>query len=134
MLQGEMLAVSPWESHFDERLFGTGAAEFNPHREGLQGAPLGAVPGVAGLSGFTFGGGWFRCLSADRLWQQHCAGDPFTLARREAQFTCHNSSACSDYSAVLPCCKGCFVPGSHSVVCKAFMALLFLLSCPAAKG
>eukprot|EP00891_Asterochloris_glomerata_P009301 jgi/Astpho2/9301/Aster-x0850 len=59
--KGEMLAVSPWESHFDERLFGTGAAEFNPHREGLQGAPLGAVPGVAGLSGFTFGGGWFRC-------------------------------------------------------------------------
>ena len=64
MLQGEMLAVSPWESHFDERLYGTDAAEFNPHREGLQGAPLGSVPGVAGLSGFTFGGGWFRCLPA----------------------------------------------------------------------
>ena len=64
LLQGEMLAVSPWESHFDERLFGADAAEFNPHREGLQGAPLGSVPGVAGLSGFTFGGGWFRCLSA----------------------------------------------------------------------
>ena len=64
LLQGEMLAVSPWESHFDERLFGVDAAEFNPHREGLQGAMLGSVPGVAGLAGFTFGGGWFRCLSA----------------------------------------------------------------------
>ena len=56
--QGELLAVSPYESHHDERLFGPDAACYNPDRQPLQG--IGGVPGVGGVSGLAFGGGMYR--------------------------------------------------------------------------
>ncbi len=58
--QGDVLAVSPYESHLDERLFGAGAAAYDPGRLPLRLAG-GAVPGVGGLAGLVFGGGRYRC-------------------------------------------------------------------------
>ncbi len=59
MLQGEVLAVSPYESHLDERLFGPHAAAYDLDRPALR-LGDGAVPGVGGLSGLVFGGGKYR--------------------------------------------------------------------------
>jgi hypothetical protein len=55
-----VLAVSPYESHLDARLFGAGAAAYDPGRQPLRLAG-GAVPGVGGLAGLVFGGGRYRC-------------------------------------------------------------------------
>ncbi|CAL5225964.1 g8766 [Coccomyxa viridis] len=57
--KGELLAISPYESHRDERLFGPGAARFDPDRQALHGVD--GVAGIGGLSGFAFGGGLYRC-------------------------------------------------------------------------
>lgn len=57
-----MLAVSPYESHMDERLFGADAAAYNPERPALRLAD-GSVPGVGGLPGLVFGGGRYRRAS-----------------------------------------------------------------------
>ena len=57
-VQGELLAVSPYESHRDERLFGPGAARFDPDRKPLHG--IEGVAGIGGISGFAFGGGLYR--------------------------------------------------------------------------
>ncbi|KAK9838552.1 hypothetical protein WJX81_007055 [Elliptochloris bilobata] len=58
--QGEVLAVSPYESHMDERLFGPNAAAYDPDRRALR-LGDGSVPGVGGLPGLVFGGGRYRC-------------------------------------------------------------------------
>lgn len=62
-LQGDMLAVSPYESHHDDRFFQPRPAEYDPLRWGLQcpGAGLHEVPGVGGIAGLVFGGGRYRC-------------------------------------------------------------------------
>ncbi|KAK9866545.1 hypothetical protein WJX84_008214 [Apatococcus fuscideae] len=57
--QGQLLAVSPYESHRDLRLFGEDAAGFRPDRLPISG--MGGIPGVSGLAGMAFGGGRFRC-------------------------------------------------------------------------
>lgn len=57
-LQGQLLAVSPYESHLDERLFGPRAHEFDPGRPGV--AAVMGVAGVGGIAGFAFGGGRYR--------------------------------------------------------------------------
>ncbi|CAL8466371.1 g5907 [Coccomyxa elongata] len=57
--KGQLLAVSPHESHLDERLFGPRAHEFDPGRPGL--AAVVGVAGVGGIAGFAFGGGRYRC-------------------------------------------------------------------------
>lgn len=54
-----MLAVSPYESHMDERLFGADAGAYNPERAALR-LGDGSVPGVGGLPGLAFGGGRYR--------------------------------------------------------------------------
>lgn len=54
-----MLAVSPYESHMDERLFGADAGAYNPERSALR-LGNGSVPGVGGLPGLVFGGGRYR--------------------------------------------------------------------------
>ena len=50
--------MSPYESHRDERLFGPGAARFDPDRQALHGVD--GVAGIGGISGFAFGGGLYR--------------------------------------------------------------------------
>ncbi|KAL3140850.1 hypothetical protein ABBQ32_005388 [Trebouxia sp. C0010 RCD-2024] len=61
--KGDMLAVSPYESHHDERFFQPHPAGYDPLRGGLQcpGAGLHEVPGVGGIAGLVFGGGRYRC-------------------------------------------------------------------------
>ena len=59
MLQGQLLAVSPWESNLDEALFGPGAAQYDPCRAGMSG--VGGIPGAGGIAGLAFGGGRYRC-------------------------------------------------------------------------
>ena len=56
--QGELLAVSPYESHRDERLFGPAAARFDPDRQPVQGVE--GVAGIGGIAGLAFGGGLYR--------------------------------------------------------------------------
>ena len=56
--QGELLAVSPYESHRDERLFGPAAARFDPDRPPVQGVE--GVAGIGGIAGLAFGGGLYR--------------------------------------------------------------------------
>lgn len=60
-LQGQLLAVSPYESHLDERLFGPHAFDYDPCRGDLA-AVLG-VAGIGGVAGFAFGGGRYRYIS-----------------------------------------------------------------------
>ena len=71
-----MLAISPFESHHDPRLFGPHAATFDPLRPDmcLSGASAaapsggnddmrasrGSIAGLTGLGGLSFGGGRFR--------------------------------------------------------------------------
>ena len=71
-----MLAVSPFESHHDRRLFGTDANDFNPLRPDMQldtdasavvkdgdkaSTSAADIAGMAGLAGMSFGGGRWRC-------------------------------------------------------------------------
>ncbi|EIE20039.1 hypothetical protein COCSUDRAFT_83555 [Coccomyxa subellipsoidea C-169] len=56
---GQLLAVSPYESHLDERLFGSRAFDYNPCRGDL--AAVTGVAGIGGVAGFAFGGGRYRC-------------------------------------------------------------------------
>ncbi len=60
--QGDMLAVSPYESHHDPRFFHPHPYEYDPSRVGLQcpGSSLHEVPGVGGIAGLVFGGGRYR--------------------------------------------------------------------------
>ncbi|KAK9812805.1 hypothetical protein WJX72_004122 [[Myrmecia] bisecta] len=58
--KGQVLAVSPYEAHHDERMFGPHATAFDPERAGLQ-LGGGGVAGVGGLAGLVFGGGRYRC-------------------------------------------------------------------------
>ncbi len=59
-----MVAISPYESHLDPRLYGADAAAFNPGRRGMElggsRAVHAAVPGVGGVPGLAFGGGKYR--------------------------------------------------------------------------
>ncbi|KAA6426780.1 MAG: cytochrome P450, partial [Trebouxia sp. A1-2] len=61
--KGDMLAVSPYESHHDPRFFQPWPARFDPNRGGLQclGSSLHEVPGISGIAGLVFGGGRYRC-------------------------------------------------------------------------
>ena len=63
-LQGDMLAVSPYESHHDPRFFHPNPEDYNPNRRGLQcpGSSLHEVPGVGGIAGLVSGGGRYRCI------------------------------------------------------------------------
>ena len=62
MQQGDMLAVSPYESHHDPRFFHPHPARYDPTRGGLQcpGSSLHEVPGISGIAGLVFGGGRYR--------------------------------------------------------------------------
>lgn len=59
-----MLAVSPYESHSSEKLFGEDAGHYNPDRVGmrLEGrtALHASIVGVGGVAGLAFGGGKYR--------------------------------------------------------------------------
>lgn len=61
--KGDMLAVSPYETHHDDRFFCPSPAEYSPTRAGLQGpgSSLHEVAGVGGIAGLVFGGGRYRC-------------------------------------------------------------------------
>lgn len=61
--QGDMLAVSPYESHHDSRFFSPDPCQYNPRRAGLNcpASGLHQVPGVGGIAGLVFGGGRYRC-------------------------------------------------------------------------
>ena len=60
--QGDMLAVSPYESHHDPRFFQPHPARYDPTRGGLQclGSSLHEVPGISSIAGLVFGGGRYR--------------------------------------------------------------------------
>ncbi len=62
MQQGDMLAVSPYESHHDPRFFQPHPARYDPTRGGLQclGSSLHEVPGISSIAGLVFGGGRYR--------------------------------------------------------------------------
>lgn len=66
-LQGDVVAISPYQSHLDPRLYPEAPARYNPAREGIQLAGGGtaqhgaAIPGVGGVPGLSFGGGKYRC-------------------------------------------------------------------------
>lgn len=62
-LQGDMLAVSPFESHQDPSLFQPAASQYLPTRPGMAcpHSRLQEVPGVGGIAGMVFGGGRYRC-------------------------------------------------------------------------
>ena len=66
-LQGNVVAISPYQSHLDPRLYPEAPARYNPAREGIQLAGGGtaqhgaAIPGVGGVPGLSFGGGKYRC-------------------------------------------------------------------------
>lgn len=70
-----MLAVSPYESHHDDRFFHPYPADYDPTRGGLQcpGSSLHEVPGVGGIAGLVFGGGRYRCNFADVLFQSRAS-------------------------------------------------------------
>ena len=59
LVQGQLLAASPYESHLDERLFGPRASDFDPRRGDL--IAISGVAGIGGIAGFAFGGGRYRC-------------------------------------------------------------------------
>lgn len=63
-LQGSVVALCPYVSHQDPRLFGSGASVFDPNRPGMlfggSTQPHRAVVGVGGLAGLSFGGGKYR--------------------------------------------------------------------------
>lgn len=61
-----MLAVSPFESHQDERLFPPAASQYLPDRPGLAcpHSRLHEVAGVGGIAGIVFGGGRYRSAAA----------------------------------------------------------------------
>lgn len=71
-----MLAVSPFESHQDERLFALSASQYLPDRPGLQcpHSRLHEVPGVGGIAGMVFGGGRYRFSHVTRVWQCTACG------------------------------------------------------------
>ena len=67
-LQGDVVAISPYQSHLDPRLYPEAPASYNPAREGMQLGAGGsaaqhsaAVPGAGGVPGLSFGGGKYRC-------------------------------------------------------------------------
>ncbi|KAL4421354.1 hypothetical protein ABPG75_010645 [Micractinium tetrahymenae] len=63
--KGDVVAISPYSSHLDPRLYCQQPAAFDPDREGMQlggsSAPHAAVVGVGGVPGLSFGGGKYRC-------------------------------------------------------------------------
>lgn len=86
MSQGQLLAVSPYESHLDERLFGNDALEFNPLRPPVAG--ISGVAGVGGIAGIAFGGGQYRydCSTSTESYMHRIAGkdgdnDPDSIYR-----------------------------------------------------
>ncbi len=68
MLQGSVVALSPYTSHQDPRLFGPTASQFDPDRDGMlfggSHNPHAAVVGVGGLAGLSFGGGKYRYVAS----------------------------------------------------------------------
>jgi hypothetical protein len=62
-----VVAISPYQSHLDPRLYPQAPASYNPARAGIQleggGASQhsAAIPGVGGVPGLSFGGGTYRC-------------------------------------------------------------------------
>lgn len=64
--QGDVVAISPYSSHLDHRLYCQQPAAFDPGREGMQlggsTAPHAAVVGAGGVPGLSFGGGKYRCV------------------------------------------------------------------------
>ena len=66
-LQGDVVAISPYQSHLDPRLYLEAPANYNPSREGMRlGAGSAAqhsaaVPGVGEVPGLSFGGGKYLC-------------------------------------------------------------------------
>ncbi|KAL0052132.1 hypothetical protein WJX82_008380 [Trebouxia sp. C0006] len=69
--KGDMLAVSPYESHHDPRFFQPHPARYDPTRAALQcpGSSLHEVPGISGIAGLVFGGGRYRCPGGCSRWQ-----------------------------------------------------------------
>ncbi len=67
-LQGDVVAISPYSSHLDPRLYAHQPAVFDPKREGMRlggsTAPHAAVVGVGGVPGLSFGGGKYRWAGA----------------------------------------------------------------------
>ncbi|PRW32663.1 24-hydroxycholesterol 7-alpha-hydroxylase [Chlorella sorokiniana] len=63
--QGDVVAISPYESHLDSRLYQDAPAAYNPGRDGMHlggsTAAHAAVVGVGGVPGLAFGGGKYRC-------------------------------------------------------------------------
>jgi cytochrome P450 len=61
---GSVVAICPWESHLDGRLYAC-PASYHPQREGMRvGGSTGehaAGAGAGGLAGVAFGGGKYRC-------------------------------------------------------------------------
>ena len=59
-----MLAVSPFETHQDPRLFQLAASQYIPDRPGMMcpHSRLHEVPGVGGIAGLVFGGGRYRSV------------------------------------------------------------------------
>ena len=56
--RGCTLAMSPYETHLDERVYGSTACSFNPLRSGT--TEFAGVAGVSGIAGIVFGGGKYR--------------------------------------------------------------------------
>lgn len=63
--RGTVVAISPYASHLDARLFSPDPLKYNPYRPAMvlndSRVLHGAVVGVGGLAGLAFGGGKYRC-------------------------------------------------------------------------
>lgn len=78
-----MVALSPYTSHQDARLYGSEASSYDPDRTGMlfggSTLPHAAVVGVGGLAGLSFGGGKYR-------WECNASAELFGLGG-----SCHKS-------------------------------------------
>lgn len=65
-MQGDVVAISPYASHLDSRLFSPQhPTTYDPQRDGMRlggtSTAHAAVVGVGGVPGLSFGGGKYRC-------------------------------------------------------------------------
>ena len=59
--KGTVVAISPFDSHRNEELYGPDPREYNPQRPGWGKCHEGGVVGIGGILGLSFGGGFYRC-------------------------------------------------------------------------